>query len=202
MKNKLVIIGTPLLVLGVAWLTAFSLAYNASPEVVVVPEPVEVVVPPVVVVLDPEVNIQDSTGILYADNSMYEGNLQDGKPKGQGTYTWADGSKFVGEVKNGRRYNGVYFNTSGVAERKVIDGIWKYASVAVLKSVAAPVHHKKNPVPIFEEVYTHNLLNGTVFSGTTKNDNPWYGELYNKDNELIGSYVNGVWIKKWSSVEN
>ncbi len=32
---------------------------------------------------------------------MYEGELKDGKYDGQGTYTWSDGRKYVGEWKDG-----------------------------------------------------------------------------------------------------
>ena len=34
-------------------------------------------------------------------HSKYEGEIENGKPKGQGTYTFPDGRKYVGEWKNG-----------------------------------------------------------------------------------------------------
>jgi hypothetical protein len=33
----------------------------------------------------------------WADGSVYEGNYKEGKKHGQGSYTWQDGSKYVGE---------------------------------------------------------------------------------------------------------
>ena len=36
----------------------------------------------------------------FADGSKYVGEFKDGKSNGQGTYTWADGHKYVGEFKD------------------------------------------------------------------------------------------------------
>ena len=42
--------------------------------------------------------------ITYADGSKYVGEFKDSYEHGQGTYTNADGSKYVGEYKNGKRH--------------------------------------------------------------------------------------------------
>ena len=40
----------------------------------------------------------------WADGSKYVGEHKDGKGHGQGTYTWADGDKYVGEYKDGKQH--------------------------------------------------------------------------------------------------
>lgn len=44
--------------------------------------------------------------ITYADGSKYIGDILDGKRHGQGTYTWADGRKYVGAFENNRASGG------------------------------------------------------------------------------------------------
>ena len=39
----------------------------------------------------------------FADGKKYVGEYKDGKYHGQGTYTFADGDKYVGEFKDGGR---------------------------------------------------------------------------------------------------
>ena len=43
--------------------------------------------------------------ITYPNGRKYVGELKDGKKHGQGTKTWSNGDKYVGEYKNGK-YNG------------------------------------------------------------------------------------------------
>ena len=40
----------------------------------------------------------------WADGSKYVGEWKDGKQHGQGIYTWADGEKYVGEYKDGKSH--------------------------------------------------------------------------------------------------
>jgi len=58
----------------------------------------------------------------YADGSKYVGGYKDGKRHGQGTYTFADGSKYVGEFKS-HKYNGQGTLTIVSGEKYV--GEWK-----------------------------------------------------------------------------
>ena len=56
----------------------------------------------------------------WADGSKYVGEHKDGKQHGQGTYTWANGNKYVGEYKDGKYHGqGTYTATDGT----VIKGI-------------------------------------------------------------------------------
>ena len=38
---------------------------------------------------------------FYADGTIYEGNINDGKPNGKGRYTYTSGNDFQGDVKDG-----------------------------------------------------------------------------------------------------
>lgn len=39
---------------------------------------------------------------IWLDNRKYEGNYQDDKKHGFGTFTWADGRQYKGEWRNGK----------------------------------------------------------------------------------------------------
>ena len=45
-----------------------------------------------------------------------------GKKNGQGTYTWSDGSKYVGEWKGGEMWNGTIYDKDGNIIKKVVNG--------------------------------------------------------------------------------
>jgi hypothetical protein len=44
--------------------------------------------------------------ITYADGSKYKGDILEGRRHGQGTYTWSDGRKYVGAFENNRASGG------------------------------------------------------------------------------------------------
>jgi hypothetical protein len=59
---------------------------------------------------------------LLIEGSKYKGELKDGKPHGQGTYTWPDGEKYVGKWKNNLKHGlGTVTPTNG----KWYFGKWK-----------------------------------------------------------------------------
>jgi len=39
--------------------------------------------------------------------------LKDGKGHGKGTYTWSDGSKYVGELRDGKPWKGTEYDKDG-----------------------------------------------------------------------------------------
>ena len=49
--------------------------------------------------------------------------MMDGEKHGQGTYTFPDGSKYVGEWKNGKPWNGTGYYKDGKIFGKVVNGI-------------------------------------------------------------------------------
>ena len=44
------------------------------------------------------------------------------KKHGQGTYTWSDGEKYVGEYKNGKKWNGTGYDKNGKIFYKYVNG--------------------------------------------------------------------------------
>ena len=58
----------------------------------------------------------------YADGSTYTGEFKDGKRHGQGTDTWPNGYKYTGEWKD-NKYNGQ--GTATYADGRTYSGEWK-----------------------------------------------------------------------------
>ena len=52
----------------------------------------------------------------------YVGEIEEGIPNGKGTHTWSDGGKYVGEFKNGKRWNGTRYDTDGKIISKYVKG--------------------------------------------------------------------------------
>ena len=91
----------------------------------------------------------------------YIGEIENGEPNGQGTYTWSSGGKYVGEWKNGRRDGqGTFTRPSG----NKYEGEWKDG--------------KRNGQGIL------TFTDGKKFEGEWKNNKPWNGTLYDKDGNI------------------
>lgn len=50
----------------------------------------------------------------WADGDKFVGQYRNGEKNGQGTITWADGSKFVGQYRNGKKTQGTYTYSNGL----------------------------------------------------------------------------------------
>ena len=64
-------------------------------------------------------------GVKNKDNyniNKFEGEFKDGEPNGQGTYTWSDGKKYVGEWKKGNYWNGNSYDKNGNFVRRYVNG--------------------------------------------------------------------------------
>ena len=63
-------------------------------------------------------------GLLYIweNGSRYVGEWKDGKKHGQGTYIKPEGRKYVGEWKDGERWNGTLYNKEGKIIGKFMNG--------------------------------------------------------------------------------
>jgi hypothetical protein len=51
--------------------------------------------------------------LTYPNGDKYVGKYKDGKRNGQGTYTWESGTKYVGEWKDGKPWNGTGYDKNG-----------------------------------------------------------------------------------------
>ena len=56
------------------------------------------------------------------DGKKYVGEFKDGKPNGQGTFTFKDGRKYVGEFKDDELWNGITYDKNGNIYLKYVNG--------------------------------------------------------------------------------
>ena len=56
------------------------------------------------------------------NGDVYVGEIVSGQLHGQGTYTFPDGRKYVGEWKNGKRWNGTEYDKDGNIQYKYVNG--------------------------------------------------------------------------------
>ena len=61
----------------------------------------------------------------HPDGEKYVGEYKDGKRNGQGTWTHPDGWKYVGEYKDGYRWNGIRYYKNGKIWGKYVNGEWR-----------------------------------------------------------------------------
>ena len=58
----------------------------------------------------------------WSDGGKYVGEWKDGERNGQGTSTTPDGYKDVGEFKDGKRWNGIMYDKDGNIQYKYVNG--------------------------------------------------------------------------------
>ena len=58
----------------------------------------------------------------YTNGNKYVGEWKDGTQNGQGTYTSSDGRKYVGELKNWGKWNGTEYDKNGNIYGKYVNG--------------------------------------------------------------------------------
>jgi len=61
----------------------------------------------------------------FPNGAKYKGELKDGIPNGQGTSIFPDGGKYVGEFKDGKRWNGTMYDKEGNIIGKWVNGVKK-----------------------------------------------------------------------------
>jgi ankyrin repeat protein len=110
------------------------------------------------------------TTLNFKDGSKYVGEIINGKYHGFGTFTWADGDKYIGHFKNGQQEGkGTYLKKNGAKYQ----GIYKNNKL------------NGNGLLVYEDglSYKGNLKNGRPDgSGTMK---------YPNSTEFIGTFKNG-----------
>ena len=60
--------------------------------------------------------------MTYSDGSKYIGEWKDGKLHGQGTYYFPDGRKMKGEWRRGKKWNITGYDQNGNKEVKWVNG--------------------------------------------------------------------------------
>ena len=66
---------------------------------------------------------KEQGNFTFPNGTKYKGELKDGKPNGQGTSTFPDGGKYVGEFKDGKRWNGTMYDKEGNIIGKWVNGV-------------------------------------------------------------------------------
>ena len=61
--------------------------------------------------------------LLLPNGDKYEREYQDGGIHGQGTLTFLDGRKYVGEFKGGNFWNGILYDKDGKYKWKYVKGV-------------------------------------------------------------------------------
>jgi len=105
----------------------------------------------------------------FADGAKYVGEFKDGNKHGQGTNTWSSGSKYVGEWQGNKEHGqGTHTWTDGT----------KY------------VGEHKDGKRDGEGVYT--FADGREVIGEFKFGKPWSAVAYDASGEFVFSFKNGV----------
>ena len=129
------------------------------------------------------------------EDGKYDGEIENGIPNGQGTFTWHSGHKYVGEFKDGE-YNGQGIETRGT---KMYEGEYKdgkkHGKGKLTKSDGRKYEGEwKNNKPNGQGTFTSP--DGTKYVGEWKNGEPWNGTFYDKDGNIKGKVVNGEEIEQ------
>ena len=62
---------------------------------------------------------------IYYDNGVYKGQTRGGQRHGQGTYTWSNGEKYIGQWKDHKQWSGVYYDRSGNVKGTYSAGVFR-----------------------------------------------------------------------------
>ncbi len=145
---------------------------------------------------------------------VFEGDILNGVPNGQGTFTWSNGEKYVGEFKDGEKHGqGTLTHLNGekyVGEFKdgTLNGQGTYTFPNGAKYVGVFKDGERNGqgtftwsdgrkyVGEFKDDKKHGQgtftwSDGRKYVGEWKKDKHWNGPEYDKDGKIKGTWVNG-----------
>jgi len=109
-----------------------------------------------------------------ADGNKYVGEWKDDKRHGQGTSTFADGDMYVGEFKEGEVHgHGTYLFGPNAGE---------FAGDKYVGEFKDGMKHGHG---------TYTWADGDVYVGEWKDGNPWEGVQYSASGKVQGTYSNG-----------
>ena len=111
-------------------------------------------------------------GIVYKGGT-YKGEVSNGVPHGQGTYTYASGEKHVGEYKDGKSHGQ---GTVTFADGRKYVGEFKDDNFHGQGTLTGP--------------------NGDKYVGEFKDGNRWDGTKYDKDGNVTATWLDGVMTEK------
>ena len=60
----------------------------------------------------------------FASGDKYVGEISNDRPHGHGTLIYADGAKYIGEYKDDIRWNGTSYNADGTVRGTYSNGEW------------------------------------------------------------------------------
>ena len=130
------------------------------------------------------------------DGLKYVGGYKDGKKNGQGTGTWYNGDKYVGKWKDGEEHGqGTITYGKGKWEGDKYIGEYKYGKrhgqgTYTWSDGVKYVGEWKDGRPNGKGTWTYS--SGWKYSGEMKNGEKWNGTTYDKEGKVVGNWVNGV----------
>ena len=109
----------------------------------------------------------------YYTENKYEGEIENGKPHGDGIWTGCGGATYVGQYVNGlREGDGTFtWSSKGPASGSVYEGEYK--------------NNRRNGKG------KRTYGDGSILEGDWKDNELWNGTKYNKEGNISGKYVNG-----------
>ena len=131
-----------------------------------------------------------------ANGDKYVGEWRDGKPHGQGTHVWGPsaksaGDKYVGEWRDGKNHGqGTYTFTDG----RVMEGIWKDGKFQYAQKVTPPVTMGASNQSTVTVTFTSNSVGGVLVQAGNKHGGLPYTLKFqiSAENQRSG----GAWIEK------
>ena len=109
----------------------------------------------------------------YFTDHKYEGEIENGKPHGNGTWTQMNGATYVGQFVNGLRegFGTFTWSSQGPESGSVYEGEYK--------------NNRRNGKG------KRTYGDGSILEGDWKDNELWNGTKYNKEGNISGKYVNG-----------
>ena len=130
---------------------------------------------------EPEGGIYEKDEKGFSNDNKYEGEIENDKPNGYGTWTQSDGSTYVGQFVDGSREGLGTFTWSKNSPQsgKSYEGQWLNNR-----------HHGKGKISYERE--RGKEMEGQIWEGEYKNGKIWNGTVYLNDGSIFIKYINGT----------